>query len=70
MFDFSKIPSPPNYAGVLARNYFGPPRAIPSPGAAGVNFIRSPFPIAPSPSPNSIPPATGAQPSLTHYKAC
>jgi hypothetical protein len=70
MFDFSKIPSPANYAGVLPRNYFGLPRVIPSPGAAGINFIHSPFPIAPSPSPNSIPPTTGVQVPLTHYKAC
>jgi len=68
MFDFSRTPSPPNFAGVLPRNYFGSPRIIPSPGNAGINFIRGPLPIAPSPSPKSIPPAYGTQLQLSRYQ--
>lgn len=69
LFDFSRPISPPNFAGVLPRNYFGSPRVIPSPGNAGINFIRGPLPIAPSPSPLSIPPAHGTQLLLSRYKS-
>jgi hypothetical protein len=65
LFDFSRIPSPPNFAGALPRNFFGSPRIVPGPGNAGVNLIRTALPI----SPGTIPPVTAPQFPLSRYRS-